>query len=416
MHRILLSATILTNTCLSAQAAAPLCALPSAKPPVVTIAAPGRTEPSRAAPFPAAPQALPVGPAASAPLALSSLPFLRHVEASGAKLVDLGESHGLHRVAAQTGDQFMVFEVLPDGSAAVSGPPVELSPAEIAKVAGQGVTDLGTSHGFKGYFVRSGAHFQVFYATPDGQQLIPGILYDAAGKDVTRQQVANIPGAVPTVEVTDGKGSASGSALPLVQKTAFGVVGKDSAPRIYMLIDPQCVYSIRALQMLKPFVDAGRVQLAVVPLSVLDYEDNGASTQAALALLSKPADQIVTAWQARDVNGPAVAGRQDPAAGQHGGRPGDRRERHAHLCLAQGRRLRRPYRRPADERARSAGKRRELSHGRTDPPRLWQPLSRSAGAPARRVPQNDPRHSLVVGGWFRLGWREIDPPRGRVDR
>ena len=92
----------------------------------------------------------------------------------------------------------------------------------------------------------------------------------------------------------------------MLQKTAFGVVGKDSAPRIYMLIDPQCIYSIRALQMLKPFVDAGRVQLAIVPLSVLDYEDNGASTQAALALLSKPAAQIVTAWQARDVNGPAT--------------------------------------------------------------------------------------------------------------
>ena len=132
MRRILLSATILTNTCLSAQAAEPLCALPSTKPPVVTIAAPGGTEPSRAGPSPAAPQALPIGPAASAPLALSSLPFLRHVEASGAKLLDLGESHGLHRVAAQTSDQFMIFEVLPDGSAAVSGPPVELSPAEIS--------------------------------------------------------------------------------------------------------------------------------------------------------------------------------------------------------------------------------------------------------------------------------------------
>jgi thiol:disulfide interchange protein DsbG len=283
MHRILLSATILTNICLSAQAAPPLCALLSTKPPITLVAAPGEAQPPQAAPSPAAPQVVPSVPAAAVSRALTNLPFLQHVEASGAKLVDLGESHGLHRVAAQTGDQFMIFEVLPDGSAAVSGPSVELSPAEIAKVAGSGVTDLGTSHGFKGYFVRSGAHFQVFYATPDGQQLIPGILYDAAGKDVTRQQVASIPGAVPTVEVTDGKGTTSVSALPLVQKTAFGVVGKDSAPRIYMLIDPQCIYSIRALQMLKPFVDAGRVQLAVVPLSVLDYEDNGASTRAALA-------------------------------------------------------------------------------------------------------------------------------------
>ena len=302
MRYILLSATALVGACLSAQAAPPLCALPKSS---VTPTLVADTTPPPQVSVPAARQTAAQPSQAVTPASLSGLPFLQHVASSGAKLVDLGESHGLRRVAAQTGDQFMIFEVLPDGSAAVSGPPVELSPAEIAQVAGPGVTDLGTSHGFKGYFVRSGAHFQVFYTTPDGQQLIPGILYDAAGKDVTRQQVANIPGAVPAVEVTDSKGVSSVNALPLVQKTAFGVVGKASAPRIYMLIDPQCIYSIRALQMLKPFVDAGRVQLAVVPLSVLDYEDDGASTQAALALLSKPADQMVAAWQARDVKGPA---------------------------------------------------------------------------------------------------------------
>ena len=304
MRRITFLAAALTPGVALAQAMAPLCALPSPIPvaQVTEPAAPVHPQPAAAA-TPVKPT--PPSPTEASSSSLSALPFLQHVTASGAKIIDLGQSHGLHRVAAQTGDQFMIFEVLPDGSAAVSGPPVELSPAEIERIAGQGVTDLGLSHGFEGYFVRSGAHFQVFYATPDHQQLIPGILYDAAGKDVTRQQVANIPGAVPTVEVTDGKTAASVSALPLVQKTAFGVVGKDGAPRIYMLIDPQCIYSIRALQMLKPFVDAGRVQLAVVPLSVLDYEDRGASTQAALALLSKPADQIVTAWQARDVTGPA---------------------------------------------------------------------------------------------------------------
>ncbi len=305
MQRPILLAAMLLPICQAASAAPPICALPSSNPSVFAIAAPSPAEPSRGTPSTSASQAHPNSQAIPLPAGLASLPFLKHVAASGAKLIDLGEAHGLHRVAAQTGDQFMIFEVLPNGSAAVSGPPVELSPAEIANIAGPGVTELGVSHGFKGYFVRSGAHFQVFYATPDGQQLIPGILYDAAGKDVTREQVANVPGAVPTVEVTDGKGATSVSALPLVQKTAFGIVGKDTAPRIYMLIDPQCIYSIRALQMLKPFVDAGRVQLAVVPLSVLDYEDNGASTQAALALLSKPADQIVTAWQTRDVSGPA---------------------------------------------------------------------------------------------------------------
>ena len=200
----------------------------------------------------------------------------------------------------------MIFQVLEDGSAAVSGPAVEVTPSDMARIAAGEVTDLGVSHGFHGYFVRSGAHFQVFYATPDGARLIPGVLWDAVGKDITRQQVAGIPGAVPTVEVTDGKPGApavAAASVPLLEKAAYGLTGKDGAPRAYMLMDPQCIYSIRAMQILKPYVEAGRLQLAIVPLSILDYEDQGASTQAALSLLSRPANQIAPAWQARDMSG-----------------------------------------------------------------------------------------------------------------
>ena len=70
-----------------------------------------------------------------------------------------------------------------------------------AAVASGNITELGTQHGLRGLFVRSGAQFQVFYATPDGQRVIPGVMWDAAGKDITRQQVAHVPGAIPTVVV-----------------------------------------------------------------------------------------------------------------------------------------------------------------------------------------------------------------------
>ena len=79
-----------------------------------------------------------------------------------------------------------------------------------------------------------------------------------------------------------------------------------------MLIDPQCIYSVRALQMLQPYVASGRLQVLVIPLSVLDHEDQGQSTRSALALLSKPADQLVSAWQAeniKDPSGPEAASR-----------------------------------------------------------------------------------------------------------
>ena len=169
-------------------------------------------------------------------------------------------------------------------------------------------------HGLDGLYVRSGPQFQVFYVTPDGQRVIPGVMWDAAGKDLTRDQVANVPGAIPTVVVGDvPAGSVSATpiaqavaALPLLQRANFGTIGPASAPHLWMLIDPQCIYSVRAYQVLHSLVEAGRLQLSLIPVSVLDYEDRGQSTRSALALLSKPADQMAAAWQAGSVNDPPV--------------------------------------------------------------------------------------------------------------
>lgn len=281
----------------------PLCAM-SGPTPVAALDRPAVAEGSGIAP-PASelaktgnPQSVPV------PTPLAAIPFVEHVASAGATLTDLGLSHGLHAVAARSGDQFMLFDVTPDGQAAVSGAPIALSLAQLQSIAARDITELGEMHGLHGYFVRSGQQFQVFYASPDGEQLIPGVMWDASGKDLTRQQVSRVPGAIPTVEVGDmGTSQAAGAAaLPLVKKAALGTIGPDSAPRLYMMIDPQCIYSMRAFQMLRPYVEAGRLQISVIPLSVLDYEDRGQSTRSALALLSNEPGQIVNAWQSGSEN------------------------------------------------------------------------------------------------------------------
>src|SRR5260370_25768146 len=105
----------------------------------------------------------------------------------------------MRAIAARSGDQFMLFQVTPDGQAAVSGATVELAPARLETIASGNITDLGAQHGLQGFFVRSGPQFQVFYATPDKERLIPGVMWDAAGTDLTRQHVAHIPGAIPTL-------------------------------------------------------------------------------------------------------------------------------------------------------------------------------------------------------------------------
>jgi thiol:disulfide interchange protein DsbG len=295
-----------------ALAAAPQCSLPGPTPIAVAD-----HENHAVPPIPQAGAPEPVAvarPAAQLPEALAGLPFVQHVASAGGAISDFGVSHGLRSIAARNGDQFMIFQITPDGQAAVSGALTDLTAAQLTAAANGNVTPLSTQHGLDGLFVRSGAQFQVFYITPDKERVIPGVMWDAAGKDLTRAQVANVPGAIPTVVVGDvasakmdpKPGASSVSALPLVQKATYGTVGSALAPHLWMLIDPQCVYSVRAYQMLHPFVEAGKVQLSVIPLSVLDYEDKGQSTKSALALLSKPGEQLVSSWQAGNVNDPPI--------------------------------------------------------------------------------------------------------------
>lgn len=294
-------------------AASPICALPGPQPmkavatrtqvPAAAVA-PDRADASAATKTP---------PAASNPLpaSLSQIAFAEHVASAGALVRDLGSIHGMRTIGARSGSQFMLFELAPDGRAGVSGVPIDLSLGQLQTVAAGNITDVGEAHGLQGYFVRSGQQFQVFYATPDGSGLIPGVMWDASGKDVTRQQVAQIPGAIPTIEVggTSGQPVGEGQAIQLLQRASYGAVGAASAPKIFMLMDPQCIYSIRAYQELQPYVQAGKLQIELIPLSVLDYEDRGQSTRSALALLSDPPDQIAAAWQAG-----GEANTPDPAA------------------------------------------------------------------------------------------------------
>ena len=300
---------------------------------IATVAIPGPTRAERAqcsvpldgsnsadvpAQAPTAPPEPTAGARSDAVAAVPSLegvPALRHVLQSGASLRELGQSHGLRSVLARHGDGFMVLQVAPDGAAVVAGLQSAITPAQLRDLLGPQMKDLGVAHGLDTLFLRNGGEFQVLYATPDGQAVIPGVMWDADGTNLTRKQVEPIAGTIPTVVVGQGaEPPASASVAPTssglvasVEKADFGLYGDPNAPRLWMFIDPQCAFSIRAMRELQPLVDAKRVQLAVIPVAVIDYEDNGQSTRSALAMLSKPASQMVEAWRARQLDGPAAS-------------------------------------------------------------------------------------------------------------
>lgn len=249
--------------------------------------------------------------------AIKAIPALNHMVAAGAILSDLGSAHGLRTIYARNAGQVMVFEISPDREAAVAGLMTDISVDQLRTLGGADVTELPPLHGLHGLFLHNGPHFQVFYASPDGERVIPGVMWDAAGKDLTRDQVASIPGAVPTVTIGGDtpvtpialKSEASGgfSLLAVAQGTTHGSMGNASAPELWMFVDPQCSFSVRAMQQLAPAVAAGRLRLNVIPLSILDREDNGLSTRSALNLVSTSSEQMVTTWEMGHTSGVPAA-------------------------------------------------------------------------------------------------------------
>jgi thiol:disulfide interchange protein DsbG len=244
----------------------------------------------------------------------SALPaVLRHVAGAGAQLTEMGSAHGLRSVVARNGQQFLMLHVVPDGSAAVAGVIAELTPTQLLAAAPGQTRELGTAHGLRGIFVSSGSQFQVFYVTPDGERVIPGAMWDSAGKNVTRDQVSPISGAVATVEIGPGaSGVPVDAAPPLVasslaaaQAATSGLIGDLTAPKLWIFIDPMCSFSVRAMQQLQPLIEAKRLQVAVIPIAILDHEDNGRSTSSALSMLSQVPDQMVPAWAGGWLNTPA---------------------------------------------------------------------------------------------------------------
>jgi thiol:disulfide interchange protein DsbG len=184
----------------------------------------------------------------------------------------------------------------------------------LKRIASNGaeLSDLGTKHGLRTIFARNGDTFQVFYLAPDGQAVVGGVMWDESGHNITRDQVAPIPGTIPTVRIgTTAAPSQTiavtsnldASLLKVVAGLTYGTIGPAAAPHLWMFVDPMCAFSIRAMQSLRPYVEAGRIQLAVIPLSVLDYEDQGRSTPAAEVMVSFPADQMVAAWTGQQLTG-----------------------------------------------------------------------------------------------------------------
>ena len=237
-----------------------------------------------------------------------------------------------HATAAVPLAPAMLIPVRQDAGAPAA--PSRIAADQIARVPalqrlasnGAELYDLGTDHGLQGIFAKSGSTFQVFYITADGQAAVGGVMWSASGKNLTRDRVTPIEGAIPTVTIgAPAPAAAPGSVAPSLERTAavrpsvsllnavegttFGTTGNADAPKLWVFVDPLCGYSVRAMDQLLPYVASGRVQVAVIPVAVLDNDERGRSTIAVKGMLLTPPGEMVAAWRGNKL--PAAA---DPKA------------------------------------------------------------------------------------------------------
>uniref|UniRef100_UPI003B591DF5 thiol:disulfide interchange protein n=1 Tax=Novacetimonas labruscae TaxID=3229898 RepID=UPI003B591DF5 len=217
-----------------------------------------------------------------------------HLGIAGANIEKLPDLHGFEAGIAHTRNELLVFFAPESHAIVLSGTLIPVPYDTLRSLAGSRAHDLAPVDGIRGMFVRADNRFQVIYATPDGKAAVAARMWGATGQDITKDQIRGIPGAVPEISISGASSDANEQSG--LQGLSGGLIGTPSAPEVIMFIDPQCVYSMKAMHILQPAVDAGKVRLKIVPLSLLDYEDNGASSVNARAMLSLPANEMAQAW------------------------------------------------------------------------------------------------------------------------
>ena len=149
---------------------------------------------------------------------------------------------------------------------AVAAPPdqnparglVEFPAADVARLpalrnvvnAGAKVYELPTPpelEGLRTAFAVNGSAFQVFYVPPHGAAVIRGIAQGVGGENLTLAQTSAIPGVVPAIDIREGAALVDGSAVKTAAAAAYGLWGREGAPRVYMFMDPLCSFSRRAM-------------------------------------------------------------------------------------------------------------------------------------------------------------------------
>lgn len=195
--------------------------------------------------------------------------------------------------------------------AADTNPPL---PDTLQTLAAKGaqIRYLGREKGLDGWITIQNGQEQYFYATPDREAIIMGLLFDKTGKMITVRQVQNLQkGNDPTIEsliLGDTSAPKSDSLAKLqeqlskeakipesekfftaIEKSNWIALGSENAPAIYAFLDPQCPHCHALMKDIrKDFIDAGQLQVRMIPVGFRDET----KAQAAILLAAPNAQEL----------------------------------------------------------------------------------------------------------------------------
>ncbi len=160
-------------------------------------------------------------------------------------------------------------------------------PAPLQNLQSEGaqIRFLGKDFGVDGWIAIKNGQEQYFYVLPNNGGFITGILFDEKGQAVTVEQVnrlreqtdgplldlltSDLPQSTPTEEKDVTKYEFKTPSEQLfwdIENSNWVAIGKAGAPVFYSFIDPQCPHCHAMMSGLKPRIEAGEVQVRIIPV------------------------------------------------------------------------------------------------------------------------------------------------------
>lgn len=155
------------------------------------------------------------------------------------------------------------------------------------------VQSFTSASGLRAIVADSGTEKRMFYITPDGQNLIVGMVFDANGSNIT-----NVDMQKAGVSVSDSAGVAATPVLTEAQRQALWARAEklrwiqegNAGQIIYVFFDPNCPYCHRLWSTLRTWVQSGKARVRWLPVAIL--KDTSKGLGAALYSASNPSDAM----------------------------------------------------------------------------------------------------------------------------